>query len=56
MYTTTEAARALGLSPSTLRWQIKNGRIKARKNGRDWLISVEEVDRYRRDVRKDGGA
>jgi len=48
MLTLTEAAGLLGLSPTTLRIQIRNGKLKARKLGRDWIVSRAEVDRYRR--------
>ena len=47
--TTTEAAALLGLSPATVRRQIENGAIKARKVGRDWHVTPGEVERYRRD-------
>jgi excisionase family DNA binding protein len=50
-----EAAKALGLHPSTLRHQVQNGKLRAHKMGRDWFVSEEEVERYRRDsLRKDG--
>jgi helix-turn-helix protein len=42
-----EAARMLGLSPQTLRTQIKVRRLKASKRGRDWYVSIAEVERYR---------
>lgn len=45
--TTAEAAAALGLAPSTVRRQIAQGRIRARRAGRDWRISEAEVERYR---------
>ena len=45
--TTHEAAAALGLSVSTVRVQIANGAIAARKVGRDWHITPGEVERYR---------
>ena len=47
--TLQEAATLLGLSPDTLRWQVRNGRLKARKVGRDWHVTPQEVGRYRRD-------
>jgi excisionase family DNA binding protein len=50
--TLTEAAERLGLSPSTLRVQIRNGRLKARKVGRDWHVTPAEVERYRRENRR----
>ena len=48
--TLAEAADALGLSPDTLRSQIRYGRFVARKVGRDWHTTRAEVERYRRDV------
>jgi len=45
--TVTEVAIALGLSPATVRRQIQNGRLAARKSGRDWNVPEEEVRRYR---------
>jgi len=44
-----EAARSLGLSPSTLRLQVKLGKLRATKLARDWFVSSEEVERYRRE-------
>jgi len=49
MLTLTEAAQSLGLSPITLRIQIRNGKLKARKLGRDWIVTQREVERYRRE-------
>jgi excisionase family DNA binding protein len=50
--TLAEAARRLGVHASTLRHQIANGRLKARKIGRDWTVSEREVDRYARENRR----
>ena len=47
MLTLIEAADRLGLAASTLRVQIRNGKLKARKVGRDWTVSEREVERYR---------
>ena len=47
MLSLPEAARNLGISPSTLRLQVKLGKIRATKLSRDWFISDEEVERYR---------
>jgi excisionase family DNA binding protein len=52
--TLKEAAEALGLAPATLRWQIANGKLKARKVGRDWHVTPREVERYRRETRRTG--
>ena len=46
----TDAAKTLGVAPSTLRHQIRLGRFHARKIGRAWYVTPEEVERYRRDV------
>lgn len=55
MMTLAEAAQQLGVSPATLRWQIRNGRLAATKQGRDWYVEPEEVERYRRESRREGG-
>ena len=47
--TLIEAAARLGLSPTTLRVQIRNGKMRAKKVGRDWHVTPAEVERYRRD-------
>lgn len=52
MMSLPEAAKALDLAPSTLRHQIKNGKLAATKVARDWFIKAEEVERYRREHRQ----
>lgn len=47
--TTTEAARALGLSPTTVRRQLERGALRGSKRGRDWWLLPSEVERYRRE-------
>jgi len=42
-----EAARQLGVQPSTLRHQIRAGKLAATKRGRDWYVSADEIERYR---------
>lgn len=44
--TIPEAAKALGLQASTLRLQIKLGRLAAVKRGRDYWVTPAEVERY----------
>jgi excisionase family DNA binding protein len=46
------AATLLGLAPTTLRHQIKNGKLRATKVGRDWLLAPDEVERYRLEHRQ----
>ena len=50
--TLKEAAALLGIDPGTLRNQIRNGRLKATKQGRDWQVTPREVERYRRESRR----
>jgi excisionase family DNA binding protein len=45
--TLREAAEILGLAPSTLRVQIRNGKLAAVKRGRDWDVAPAELERYR---------
>jgi excisionase family DNA binding protein len=47
MLTLAEAAARLGLSPSTLRQQIHNGRLRGRLVGKTWTVTEREVERYR---------
>lgn len=46
--TLREAAAQLGVTPDTLRAQIHRKKLEATKVGRDWLVSTDELDRYRR--------
>jgi len=52
MLTLIQAAERLGVTPDTLRQQIANGRLKARKIGRDWTVSEREVERYRKESKR----
>jgi excisionase family DNA binding protein len=45
--TTGEAAGILGVSDKRIRQFITSGRIKARKTGRDWLVDVDDFERFR---------
>jgi hypothetical protein len=40
------------MSPDTLRWQVRNGKLKARKVGPVWTVSEREVERYARENRR----
>ncbi len=44
--TLTEAAEEAGLDPSTLRWQIRNGKLMAIKKGRDWFVTRKAMEKY----------
>jgi excisionase family DNA binding protein len=50
--TLAEAAASLGVSPETLRWQIHNGKLTARKVGPIWTVTPKEVERYRRESKR----
>ena len=46
--TLTEAARELGLDPSTLRYRLQRGAMRGDKVGpRAWLIPREEIERLK---------
>lgn len=45
--TLAEAAARLGVAQSTLRNQVKAGRLQARKLGKTWITTGAEVERYR---------
>jgi len=44
--TIPEAAATLGLAASTLRHQVKNRKLRARRMGGRWYVSAAEVARY----------
>lgn len=50
--TLAEAAKRLDLSPETLRWQVRNGKLRARKVGPIWTVSEREVERYAKENRR----
>ena len=41
-----EAARIMGRSPVTLRWAARQGKLDARRVGRDWVTTLDAVSRY----------
>lgn len=49
MLTLAEAAEQLGVSATTLRVQVRNGKLRAKKVGPIWTVSEREVERYRRE-------
>lgn len=54
MKTLAEAAQELGTSPDNLRGAIKRGSLKARKVGPLWVVTDAEIERYRRENRREG--
>ena len=51
--TLNEAARLLGVTPDNLRRQIHLGKLRAAKHGRDWWVEDDEVERYRKENRRE---
>ena len=49
MLTLNQAADLLGLAASSLRHQIRNGKLRAHKVGPVWTVSEREVERYARE-------
>jgi excisionase family DNA binding protein len=47
MLTLAEAAAELGISSATLRHQVQLGRMKARLFGKTYVITAQELERYR---------
>jgi len=47
MLTLTEAAAQLGISSATLRHQVQGGRLAARLFGKTYVITADELARYR---------
>lgn len=47
--TVKEAAAMLGLHPGTLRSQIRFGALKTKKFGSLHAVSIEEIERYRKE-------
>jgi excisionase family DNA binding protein len=56
--TTRQAARALGISPRTVRWHIERGSLEAKPEGegvkRAWLVSIDSLQAFR-DERRTAG-
>lgn len=46
-WTTITAAEELGVGPRRIRALITSGRLKAQKQGRDWLIEDEDLEAVR---------
>ncbi len=55
---TQQAARALGISPRTVRWHIEQGNLEAKPEGegvrRSWLVSIDSLQAFR-DARQAAG-
>jgi excisionase family DNA binding protein len=45
--TLTEAAARLGVAASTLRVQIRNGKLRGKLVGKTWTVTNGEIERYR---------
>lgn len=50
--TLEEAAASLGVAASTLRVQLRNGKLRGKKVGPVWTLTPKEVERYRRESRR----
>ncbi len=49
LLTLAEAAARLGLHPATLRKQVHNDVLAARLIGKTYVITIRELERYRRE-------
>lgn len=48
LLTASEAAKELGKTAGRIRQLISDGKMKAEKKGRDWLIDSKEVERAKK--------
>lgn len=48
LLTLAQAGAQLGLAPATLRTQVSRGKLTASKVGKTWVITPQELERYRR--------
>lgn len=53
--TLQEAARRLEMDSTTLTRQAQKGVLRAQRFGREWAVTADEVERYRREHRKKQG-
>jgi excisionase family DNA binding protein len=57
---TQQAARALGISPRTVRWHIEQGNLDAKPEGegvkRTWLVSIDSLQAFRDARQTTGGS
>jgi len=49
LLTLAQAAERLGMAAGTLRHQAGAGRLQASRYGTVWLVTEDEVERYRRE-------
>jgi excisionase family DNA binding protein len=56
IYSTKEAAERLGLSQAHVKLLARQGKIKAKKVGRDWIVLELDYERKRRPKQKKGGS
>ncbi len=54
-FTTTQAAEYLGVSPSRIRKLIVDGRLPSKKQGRDYVIHVGDIEKFAKYGRKSIG-
>lgn len=47
--TASEAADYLGIGPSGVTKLCREGKLRGSKHGRDWLLTLAEVRRYRKE-------
>jgi excisionase family DNA binding protein len=53
-FTTAEAAAYLGVTPGRIRHYLKDGILEGERHGRDWLIPVKSLEKFKRPTGRPG--
>jgi len=48
--TTAEAAELTGYDPAHIRWLVREGHVKGKKFGRDWMVDHADLLTYKRQM------
>jgi len=47
--TLVEAGVRMGINPRSLAQQIRAGKLRAKKRGRQWFVTIEAIEEYERE-------
>ncbi len=49
LISTEEAATILGITRQSMAWLLRNGRVKAQKVGRSWVVEKDSLLEYKKE-------